>query len=258
VGHPEATAVARNHFLELLRGFGHNAREALRVNWPAWPPDWLVRLTRALFAAYPPELHPAEDGPGLVLPQHEFRLLRWRILEHLARSPGAEAATAAEEVKGIHPQAREYVESLQASRAANELLTAPSQSGQGITVVEACRFLDDRFFRLIRSADDLLEVTLEELRELEKDVGYDHAMLYCPGATGAAERHRREEAAPWRSPLRWSGHQPVVLGFLRCECAGSSAGPGCGWRWRASGRSSRGWRSISGMRRARGLEAAER
>jgi hypothetical protein len=190
----QGAALAGNHFLEFLRGFGYNAREGLRVNWPAWPPDRLVRLTRALFAAYPPELDPAEEGPGLVLPQHEFRLLRWQILEHLARSPGAEAATAAEEVKGIHPQAREYVESLQASRAADDLLTAPSQSGQGITVVEARRLLDDRFFRLIRSADDLLEVTLEELRELEKDVGYDHAMLYCPAASGAAERHRREEA----------------------------------------------------------------
>jgi hypothetical protein len=190
----QGAALAGHHFLERLRGFGHNAREGLRVNWPAWPPDRLVRLTGVLFAAYPPELDPAEERPGLVLPQHEFRLLRWQILEHLARSPGAEAATAAEEVKGIHPRAREYVASLQASRAANQLLAAPSPSSPGITVVEASRLLDDRFFRLIRSADDLLEVTLEELRGLEKDVGYDHAMLYCPAATGVAERRRREEA----------------------------------------------------------------
>ncbi|HXO40068.1 MAG TPA: hypothetical protein VN999_01370 [Thermoanaerobaculia bacterium] len=190
----EGAALAGERFLELLRGFGNNAREGLRVNWFTWPPDRLVRLTRVLFAAYPPENDPLEEGAGPVLPKHEFRQLCWRILEHLTRSPSAEASAAAEAVKSIHLKAREFVESLQASRAASDLLTAPLPSSQGITVVEVSRLLDDQFFRLIRSADDLLEVIMGELGELEKHVGYDHAMLYCPAAKRAAERHRREEA----------------------------------------------------------------
>jgi hypothetical protein len=190
----EGAAVAGRQLLEQLRGFGYNAREGLRVNWLAWPADRMRRLSKVLFATYPPEDDTPEETGGLVLPQHEFRQLRWRILDHLTRSPGAEASAAADAAKAIHPRARDFVEAIQASLAASDLLTASIPPNHGITVVDASRLLDDQFFRLIRSADDLLDVVLEEFGELEKHVGYDHAMLYCPAAQGAVERHRREEA----------------------------------------------------------------
>jgi hypothetical protein len=82
----------------------------------------------------------------------------------------------------------------QASREANDLFTGGHVPARFITVAKACRLLDDEHYRLIRSADDLLEVVVEELGKIEEDVESDLALLYCPSANGSRERRRREEA----------------------------------------------------------------
>ncbi|HEX3529418.1 MAG TPA: hypothetical protein VH988_20360 [Thermoanaerobaculia bacterium] len=191
----EGAAVVGRVFFDKLRGFTSNAREGLQVHWMEWPPERQAHLAQQLFAAYPPEDDPHSEN-GYVSPPDDNRGLRWRLLEYLANSGAAEAASALDRAKQAHPRARKFVEELQASREAGALLTGPvvNLNSRGIDVMEACRLLDDEHFRLIRSAEDLLEVVVEALGELGKDVADDHAMLYCPSPSGAMEKRRHEAA----------------------------------------------------------------
>ncbi len=190
----EGALLAGERFLDKLEGLTAWAREGLQVRWQTWPTDRISRLARLLFAVYPPENDPPEND-GLLSPADDLRRLRYQTLEHLVNSKAQDAPVALEAAKEAHPKAREVAESLQASYAANALLTEPvSKSPEGISVAEACRLLDEADFRLIRSTSDLLEVVVEELGKLEQDLGYDHPLLYCPSVKGAAERRRREEA----------------------------------------------------------------
>lgn len=187
-------ALAPKRLLESLRGLGTHPREGLKARWQTWPPDRVVSLARLLFSAYPPEEDP-ESTAGRVTAAYEHRLLRWRVLGHLARTHSTTAPEPLKAAKVIHPKAKELIERVEASEAASSLrgdIVAPG--GAGIPVADACRLLDDEHFHLIRTADDLLEVVVEELGELEKSVEYDLPMLYHPTAEGAAEKRRREEA----------------------------------------------------------------
>jgi hypothetical protein len=191
----EGAALQGKVFLEHLRGFGPGVRDSLTVAWQKWPLERIADLARVLFAVYPPEEDPPEiEGGFLVTPAFELRQLRGRLLQHLVQSPLPEAPAVADSAKQIHPLARQFIERRQASLAAGALLSQSTPASPGLAVVDARRLLDDEHFRLIRSSDDLLEVVVEELGKLEHDVGYDHAMLYCPGTEGAADKRRREKA----------------------------------------------------------------
>ncbi|HVR10219.1 MAG TPA: hypothetical protein VMW75_19385 [Thermoanaerobaculia bacterium] len=201
----EGAALGGKDLLEQLRGFGPGAPEGLRIDWSSWPPERILELAEVLFAAYPREQDPPEtEGGVLVTRDFELRQLRWQLLGHLVQLPTPQASAAVESAMEVLPQARAFIERLQRSRAADDLLSRPrgreggrgvgATHGVGLDAAAACQLLDDEHWRLIRSADDLLEVVVEELGKLEVDLGYDHALLFSPGGQGKAEKHRREEA----------------------------------------------------------------
>jgi hypothetical protein len=192
----KAAALAGSRFFELMSGFTHWAREGLAVRWEDWPLERIARLAKLLFAAYPPEGDPPDDdlGDRFLGPVDDLRELRWRTLGHLADSKAPDAAATVEAVKEIHPEAKAWLDRFQASREANDLFAGGHVPARFITVAKACRVLDDEHYRLIRSADDLLEVVVEELEKIETDVGNDLALLYCPSADRGGERRRREDA----------------------------------------------------------------
>ena len=192
----EGAALAGSRFLEKLPGFTHWAQERLAVGWEDWPLERIARLAALLFAGYPPEDDPPEKD-SLVRslgPVDDLRELRWRTLRHLAESKAPDAAATVEAVKQVHPEAQAWLDRFQASREASTVLTGARIPARAITVADACRLLDDEHFRLIRNADDLLEVVVEELARIEDKVGSDLALLYCPEADGKGERRRHEEA----------------------------------------------------------------
>lgn len=197
----DAASLAGPRFFELMLGFTHWAREELAIDWREWPIERIARLAKLLFEAYPPELDPAIEESALrsLGPDDDFRELRWRTLGHLAELEDPSAAAILETAKEIHPDAREWLESLRASREADALVrTGPAMSqpspGGALAVNEACRLLDDEDFRLIRSDDDLLEVVLEDLARIEKDIGHDLDLLYFPREKGEPERRQNEAA----------------------------------------------------------------
>jgi hypothetical protein len=186
--------VAGGKFLEKLSCLTSNAREGLRARWTEWQPEGVAALIRILFSAYPPENDPPDES-GWVTPADELRWLRWRLVEHLVQSKDQGAPEAIVCISEIHPKVVAIVERIRASQATSDLLTGLERPrSRDLTVAEACRLLDDEYFRLIRNADDLLEVLEEELHRLEKDIGYDHSLLYCPDLEGEAEERRREKA----------------------------------------------------------------
>lgn len=188
----KATALAPRRFLENIRGLTCDPCEGLKIRWHTWPPERLADLTRLLITAYPPDNDPPFKG-GLMTPEMDHRLLRSRVVGHLALSSGSMTQDEVEAVKAIHPIVREYFDSVRASHEASSLLRETALGGTGISVGDACRLLDEEDFRLIRSADDLLEVVVEELGKLEEDVEEDLPLFYIPNVNGAPQERRREK-----------------------------------------------------------------
>jgi hypothetical protein len=188
----EGFAKAGERLLVRLRSL--TSATHLQARWWDWPPDRIVRLSRLLFEAYPPH----EDPPvtsGIVRLEDELRNLRWRLLDQLLKSNGSSVERAIDEAKKLDPTARQWIEGAQASAEADSLLARSiSLSETGISIPKAVRLLDEEYFRLIRTADDLLEVVVEELANLERDVDSDFALLYLPTAVGATDTHLPEEA----------------------------------------------------------------
>jgi hypothetical protein len=185
-------SLAGDRLLHQLHCLSDHARQGLRARWREWPLDRIARLAELLFQAFPPEKGPPRES-GWASPVDEIQELRWRLLEHLAQATGPQADGAVRTAKRIHQKAAEFIDWIQSSREAGALL-APPRREQQITIGEACRLLDEKYFRLIRSAHDLLEVVVEELDNLEQDLENDHAMLFCPSVDELAEKRRREEA----------------------------------------------------------------
>jgi len=194
----DGAMLASNVLFSNLGSLARTARLGLNARWQDWPFERVVRLAELLFVAFPPEEDPP-DRSGLVQTSDELRDLRWRLLEHLVAQEGSDSDSEVEleRARKIHPSARTWIDQLQATKEADDLVAVSRQTvgdGNGIPLRAALELLDSAHFRLIRSPDDLLEVVVEQLEELEADVGYDLDMLYCPSADGPPEKRRRESA----------------------------------------------------------------
>jgi hypothetical protein len=97
---------------------------------------------------------------------------------------------------------REQVATHRASEQAGRLLPmvnpAAARDPAALSVDESVRLLDRAGYRLIRSAEDLLDTVLESIRKIQADVGHDLPMLYnAPDRTtgGSQPRKHLEEDA---------------------------------------------------------------
>jgi hypothetical protein len=176
-------------------------RDEFHVRWDRWPADVLERLGRLLLRGFPPANDPEFLG-GFLKPDQELRQLRGQLISHLLSRPEPAAQEALSRLAELDPTVREWVATHRASEQAGRLLPtvnpAAARDPAALSVTEAVRLLDRAGYRLIRSADDLLDAVLESLHQVQAGVGHDLPMLYnAPDrkAGGARPRKHLEEDA---------------------------------------------------------------
>jgi hypothetical protein len=174
------------------------------VRWDLWPVAQLERIGRLLIRGYPataddPQKPPMAWGD----PGHEDQLcqIRNRVIDVLLHHSDPDAQAGLDRLVALDPKIGEYVENHRTSALAGNLIPTLDMSGardpSAFTLDEAVRILERGEYRLIRSADDLLEAVIECLRTINGDIGYDVAMLYGRpdrSRKGKARKHLEEDA----------------------------------------------------------------
>ena len=150
----------------------------------------LEPLNRLLLKAYPLANDP-EFRSGFVTPEMEFRRIRNGAFNLLLKQQDCESQAAVDRLAELDAELKNWVATVRASEQASELIDSVnltvSEDASAMTVQEAARLLERAGYRLIRSADDLLDAVTEVLRRVETDIGHDVAMLYGPPNRGAKE-----------------------------------------------------------------------
>jgi hypothetical protein len=186
-----ARGVSALEELHLLWGRHHT----LQVQWERWPVNLIERLTRLLLRAFPPGDDSDFEG-GFVTPAHELRDLRAQLIAHLLSRPEPEAGEALDRLADMDTSVRERVLTHRASGKAQSLMPtvnpATARDPDALSVTEAVRLLDRAGYRLIRSADDLLDAVLESIRQIQGEVGHDLPMLYSAPARRSKGRQTRK------------------------------------------------------------------
>lgn len=173
----------------------------MRVRWQEWPLDLLERLGRLLLEGFPVANEPVFEG-GFVTPDYELRDLRRQLLDYLFSRPEPATQAALDRLASMDTAVRGWLATSQASAQAGQLLPTTSLAAghnpTALSVEAAVRLLDRSGYRLIRSADDLLDVTLDALRKIESEVGHDLPLLYHPPdrteGGGRPRKHLEEDA----------------------------------------------------------------
>lgn len=170
------------HVLEELESLCE-IRGELRVDLSAWPTDRLEALGRLLFETYPVASDPDHDGgPYPVTRATELRYVRDKVVGLLLHRDTREARAALKRLGGRDPGLRRLLRANLARRQAEEVIgvlgAPPPDDQSSVPLAEAVRLLDRADYRLIRSADNLLEAVLVILRRVGEDIAADHPMLY--------------------------------------------------------------------------------
>ena len=171
-------------------------RDEFRAGWADWPVELVERLGRLLLRHYPPDADP-ESRASIITPDQHARWLRDRLLSSLTTRDDPEAPAALDRLAAVDPHTAEWVATRRASATARAALPgfdpAAVADPDSLSPHEAVRLLDHGDFRLVRTADDLLDVILEALRQIAHDVGHDLPMLY--GRPDGTPRKRLLEEA---------------------------------------------------------------
>ena len=197
-----------------------------RTRWEQWSVDMQERLASLLLGVYPFKNDPEWFG-GVVTPARELRHVRHDIISRLMQCAEPAAQTALDRLGALDPMVQEWVATCRALTMASgavetfELDTSPDPDV--LAVAEAVRLLDRAGYRLIRSADDLLDAVTEALREVESDVGHDLPMLYEkpkrypnePVGTEVPRGHLNEDALQAYLRLRLSNHLPEIASGIQ-------------------------------------------
>ena len=198
----------------------------LRARWDQWTVDMQERLASLLLGVYPFKNDPEWFG-GAVTPARELRHVRHDIISRLVQCAEPAAQAALDRLGALDPMVREWVATRRASAMASgavetfELDTSPDPDV--FPVAEAVRLLDRAAYRLIRSADDLLDAVTEALREVESDVGHDLPMLYEKPRRDRKEHagkevprgHLNEDALQAYLRLRLSNRLPDIASGIQ-------------------------------------------
>lgn len=170
------------------------------LGWTAgvrnWPLAHLERLVTLLVRAYPPAADPPEEG-GFVTPDIELRMLRGQIIWTLLGRTDPEAVDVMERLSALDSHVRARRDTHLANARAAELLpriTQPGSDPDALSVQQAVRLLNREGFRLIRSADDLLDAIIEALGKIGDSIGHDLPMLYSAYEKDQPRRHLHEDA----------------------------------------------------------------
>jgi hypothetical protein len=175
-------------------------RGPFEVRWETWPLNFIERLARLLIRGYPR----AFDGPFHERdPGQEFDLcqLRDRFVDVLLQRDDTESQAALDRLATLDPAINQQVDnhraSVQASRLIPSLDPTTARDPSALSVGTAVSLLDRAGYRLIRSSGDLFEATVECLRTINSEMGYDLPMLYGPpdrSKKGEKRKHLEEDA----------------------------------------------------------------
>jgi hypothetical protein len=207
--------------LNALQGHG---RHGLCVDLAGWAVARLEALGRLLLRAYPVRSDPDREGRiTRVTADTQLRDTRDRVFWFLYSRDDAEARATVERLaaldEGLAVRLRDY-RARQAAEGILAGLAPPAAQGDSpVPLVEVIRLLDQAGYRLIRNADDLLEAVYEVLRQIEKDIPEDLAMLYGkrPKKKGAVPSRLNEDALQAYLRRRLNDLLPQrVQGFRGC------------------------------------------
>jgi hypothetical protein len=157
------------------------ARGDLRADWQHWLLACQERLAAILVSAYPYGETIEEVREGW---RSDLRILRNSVVEELMRNPSPEHRRAVDRLASLDPHLQQIVLTSRASSTAQQVLRETELSDvadpAALPIPMARRLLDRNDFRLVRSADDLLDAVLVALGMVQDEAGYDLALLYEP------------------------------------------------------------------------------
>lgn len=168
----------------------------LDIRWSRWSTPDIGRFGRLLVSGFPSADDPAFRG-GFVAPAQQLRFLRDQLVNTLITRTDQESVAAVACLAELDPRVRSWMDTHRANERAAQLLPTVNlavRDPSALAVGDAVRLLDSAGFRLIRSAEDLLEAVVEALRAINADVGHDLAMLYAPPSRSGVRKHMREDA----------------------------------------------------------------
>jgi hypothetical protein len=172
-------------------------QEGPAVRIEQWQFPLRERLSRLLFRAYPFTTD-QEFQDGAVTPDRELRWIRDRLFSDLLQRTQTEFVEAVDRLAETDPAIRTRVENHRANQRAVEFLPGIDPSAardpNAMSVQDAIQLLDRAGFRLIRTADDLFEATLEALNAINSTVGHDVSLLYFPSDGTDVRKHLHEDS----------------------------------------------------------------
>lgn len=194
----------------------HPHRSGPVADFESWPAEQLAELEELLLRAFPPAEDPVWD-PGEVRPlegDDDLRALRDDIPPLLYRRDRDGDRTALDRLADGHPSIREWLQDVHTSQGAEGVLAGLGRGGDGpgrkIPLPLLLKLLQDPRYRVLGSADDLLEVLVEQLELIAGDANQHLSLLYHPPAEGKRKR-LREDALQAYLFCRLSDRLPAVL-----------------------------------------------
>ena len=185
-------AIALEELPSLWEDQSGNSRRIIQ-----WPLSQIERISSLLLRGYPPTSDPEFHG-GFVAPNHELRWLRDRLISDLLAMADHAASGVLDRLSELDPLVRARVDTHRANERAAQFLPkvelGVARDPGACSVVDAVNLLDRAEYRLIRSADDLLEAVLEAMRGIDASAGHDLPMLYGPPDGSGGRVHLHEDA----------------------------------------------------------------
>lgn len=194
------------------------------VDFGSWPANQLVELEELLLRGFPPEDDPdegaSEEGRLLEI-DDDLRFLRDKIpsLLYLRNKEGDRAIL--DKLAYHHPRIRQWLTHAQAQVVAEGTLAElgrerrrPVGLSRKLRLEEMVKALQDARYRLLRTADDLLNVILEEIQQIQVHARQHLSMLYSPQPLKKVEKRKRlhEDALQAYIACRLADRLPYVLG----------------------------------------------
>jgi hypothetical protein len=180
------------------------------VNWPL---NCQERLAALLVRACPYQELPDDDDSSW---GRDLWRLRDTVIDSLIQNSSAEHVAAMDRLAGLDPYLGQIVLGQRASSSATQVIqaTAPNaiDDPSALPFQTARRLLDRQNFRLVRSADDLLDAVLFALQEIQGEVGHDLPLLYShPRDVKQTKGESKQRSESERKHL----HEDALQAYLR-------------------------------------------
>jgi len=184
-----------------------------KADFGVWPANLLGQLAACLYNTFPKDRDP-EILPSRAYSfdsEDDLRSLKDTIPALLYRRQQEGDAEALDGLARKYAPVRLWLEQTRAQTEADGVLAGASSRGE-VPMESIVRLLRDSRSRLIRTADDLLDLVLEELRVISREAKQHLAMLY---RTTKGEGRRRLPEEALQAYLQCRLADRMTSGYLR-------------------------------------------